>query len=235
MNFYNQRFQIGRTQQQVEDPINFPQTLQGLCFLADSGLGACQSGLGGLVKFSRKTSQNVKYSAWAALAGLLASVMLVPSPGYAQAEIDPDHYDSPNSEPIRELVRVIRYDGTFFLPYSALCNGKKLPPGKYSISFRFDGVVGRATLNQEKHAIEIAPVVQREAPKQGDEVVVLGDNQRGRTLSAVRVTGFEFVFDPKHSAAPPGGKPELTRKLPLKVIVRNEITTQVASHAPLKP
>jgi hypothetical protein len=146
---------------------------------------------------------------------------------YAQAEIDPDHFDSPNAQPIPQLVRLLRYDGTFSLPYSALCNGKKLAPGKYSISFHFDGKVGRATLNQENHAIEVAGVVQKEAPKQRDEVVVAENNQRERTLSVVRVSGFDFLFDPKRPAGPSDGMPARTKKLPLKVIVRNEIATQV--------
>jgi len=175
------------------------------------------------VKFSLKKPQSVKHGAWAiaVFVGLLGSVMLGPSPADAQAEIDPDHFDSPNTQPIPQLVRLLRYDGTFSLPYSVLCNGKELPPGKYSISLRFDSEVGRATLNQKNRAIEIAPVVQREAPKQRDEVIVLENNQTGRTLSLVRVSGFDFVFDPKHSADPPDGGPARTKKLPLKVIVRN--------------
>jgi hypothetical protein len=189
------------------------------------------------VKFSWKTTQSVKYGARAiaGIVGLLGSVMLGPSPAHAQAEVDPDHFDSPNAQPIPQLVRLLRYDGTFSLPYSVLCNGKKLAPGKYSISLRFDGKVGRATLNQKNHPIEIAPVVQTEAPKQRDEVVVVENNQTGRTLSVVRVSGFDLVLDPKHSADPPGGRPERKKKLPLKVIVRNEILSQVPSLASPKP
>ena len=189
------------------------------------------------MKFSWKTTQSVKYGARAiaVFVGVLGAVTLGPSRAYAQAEIDPDHFDSPGAQPIPQQVRLLRYDGTFSLPYSVLCNGKKLAPGKYSISFRFDGKVGRATLNQEKHAIEIAPVVQKEAPKQRDEVVVAENNQRERTLSVVRVGGFDFVFDSKHSAGPADGRPVRTKKLPMKVIVRNEITTQVPSHASLNP
>jgi hypothetical protein len=166
---------------------------------------------------------------------LLGLFTLGPPRAYPQAEIDPDHFDSPNAKPISQLVRLIRYDGTFSLPYSVLCNGKKLAPGKYSISLRFDGQIGHATLNQQNHTIEIAPVVQTEAPKQRDEVVVAENNQTGRTLSLVRVSGFDFVFDPKHSAHPSDGNPARTKKLPLKVIVRNEIATQVPSPASPKP
>ena len=97
------------------------------------------------MKFSWKTIQSVNYCAWAiaVFAGLLGcSFMLGPSRACAQAEIDPDHFDSANTEPVRQLVRVIRYDDTFSLPYSVRCNGKQLAPGKYSISLRSDGKVG---------------------------------------------------------------------------------------------
>ena len=191
----------------------------------------------GLMKFTWKTTQRVKYRAraFALFVGLLGSVMLHPSRAYAQAEIEPDHFDSPNAQPTPQLVRLLRYDGTFSLPYSVLCNGKKLAPGKYSVSLRFDGKVGRATLNQKNHAIEIASVVQMEAPKQHDEVVVVENNQTGRTLSVIRVSGFDFVLDPKLSADPSDGSPAWTKKLSLKRIVRNEIATQVPSLASPKP
>jgi hypothetical protein len=159
--------------------------------------------------------------------------MFGPSRAHAQAEIDPDHFDSPNAQSIPQLVKLL--DGTFSLPYSVLCNGKKLAPGKYSISFRFDGKVGQAILNHEGHTIEIAPVVQSKARKQRDEVVVVENNQTGRTLSVVRVSGFNLVFDPKYSEDPPGGSPEPAKKLLLKVIIGNEVLTQAPSLASPKP
>lgn len=185
------------------------------------------------MKLSAKTNQSVKYGARVVVvfAGLLGPVMLGPSRANAQAEIDPDHFDSPNAQPIRQRVSVTRYDGTFSLPYSVLCNGKKLVPGKYSISFRFEGRVGRATLNRENHATEIAGVIQTEAPQQHDEFLVVENHETVRTLSVVRVSGFDFVFDPKYSADTPGNRPESTKKLPLKVLIRKEIATQVPSLA----
>jgi hypothetical protein len=168
--------------------------------------------------------------------------MIGPSCAYAQSEIDPDHFDSPNTEPIPQTrtvdskVRVTWYNGTFFLPYSVLCNGKKLAPGKYSVSLRSDDTVGQATLNQKGHAIEISRVVQTGAPKQRDEVVVEENNKNVRTLSLVRVSGFAFVFDPKHSADPSsGGRPTHAEKLPLTVVTPNEIANKVPSRGSPKP
>jgi hypothetical protein len=196
------------------------------------------------VKFSRKTTPGVQYGAWAiaVFVGLLASLMLRPSCAYGQAEIDPDHFDSPNTEQIpqprtadRKVTRT-RYDRAFSLPYSVLCNGKKLAPGKYSISLRSDGNVGHARLTQTGHAIEIVGVVQMKAPKQHDEAVVVENNKNGRTLSVVRGSGFDFVFDPKHTAdLSPESRPTSAEKLPLVVVAPNEIAKRAPSQAPPKP
>ena len=58
-----------------------------------------------------------------ALSAALAFLALGGPGAYAQQEIDPDHFDSPNTEPVPQPrtadseVRVIRYHGTFSLPY----------------------------------------------------------------------------------------------------------------------
>jgi hypothetical protein len=198
---------------------------------------------GGLEKFSRNTTQGVKFGvqAIAVFVGLFW-VMPGPSFAYAQSEIDPDHFDSPNTEPIAQprtadsKVTELRYDGTFSLPYSVLCSGKKLAAGKYSISFRFDGKVGRATLNQKGHAIEIAGVVQTQASKQRDEVVVVENDKIGRTLSVVRISGVDFVIDPKLLADPSADRTAAhAGKTLLTVIVPNEIANRAPSLASPKP
>ena len=172
-----------------------------------------------------------------------ALALALGGPGaYAQQEIDPDHFDSPNTQPVPQpraadrKVKGAGYHGTFSLPYTALCSGKKLAPGKYSISLRSQGNVGQATLNQKGHAIDIAAAVEREMSKQHDEVAVVENNKRGRTLSVVRVSGLDFVFDPQRWAgAPADGKPTRTDKLPLTVIAPNEVANQVPSQASPKP
>jgi hypothetical protein len=76
------------------------------------------------VKLSRKTSEGVKYGPWAfaVFVGLLGSLMLGPSRAYAQFEIDPDHFDSLNTEPIPQprpadsRVAEFRRDGASSLP-----------------------------------------------------------------------------------------------------------------------
>lgn len=183
------------------------------------------------MEFSWKTTQNLKYGARAiaVFVGLLGSVTLGPSRAYSQSEIDPDHFNSPNTKPIPQprtadsKFAATRYDGAFSLPYQVQCNGKRLPPGKYSVSVRFNGKVWQATLNQKGHAIEIAAVVAAEARKphnERDEVVVIENDKKVRTLSVVRVSEFDFVFDAKPRKDPlQDNKRERTEKLPLAVIV----------------
>jgi hypothetical protein len=161
---------------------------------------------------------------------------------YAQSEIDPDHFDSPNTEPFPQpkapantQIGAIRYDGEFTLPHEVRCNGKNLPAGKYSVSLRSNGKVGQATLDQKGHTTEIAGIVQTPAAKQRNhsELVIVGNNSKGRTLSIIRVSGFDFVFDPKHSVDPSteseGARVE---KVLLTAIVPNKI---VPSHASPRP
>ena len=72
----------------------------------------------------------------------LTSLMALGGAGaYAQAEIDPDHFDSPNTEPFdqpmtQSQAHATRYDGNFSLPYAVQCRGKQLAPGKYPLLLR---------------------------------------------------------------------------------------------------
>ena len=195
------------------------------------------------MKGSSKTIQRVKCRGRAitVFLGLLGAIIFGSSCAYSQSEIDPDHFDSPNTEPIPQpgtvtsKVTEFRYDGTFSLPYSVLCNGKKLAAGQYAISVRFDGKVGHATLNQSGHAIEIARVVPTKASKQHDQIVVVENIKKERTLSLVRVRGFDFAFDPKVSARPLSDPKEREEKVLLTVIVPNGTANQVQSETEAKP
>ena len=157
---------------------------------------------------------------------------------YAQQEIDPDHFDSANTESMPQpktvdsKVRAIWFHGTFSLPYGVLCKGKKLAPGKYSISLRSDGKVGQVTFNQKGQSIEIAGVIQTEVPKQRAEAIVVENNKNGRTLSLVRISGFAFVFDPNHFAASsPNSMSRRIERLPLRVIATNDVANRGPSPA----
>ena len=119
----------------------------------------------------------------------------------AQVEIDQDHFDSLNTEPFGQPTsqsqeHATRYDGNFSLPYALRCRGKQLAPGKYSISLRSDGKFDHGVLKSKRQFIEITSVVHPQGSQRGADVVVVGSNGRARTLSAIRVEGVNFVFDP---------------------------------------
>lgn len=74
------------------------------------------------------------------LIGLAVFVGLGNPRAYAQAEVDPDHYETRDPEPLpqsntnaRGQAAKIHYAGNFVLPYRLQCNRSSLSPGKYSI------------------------------------------------------------------------------------------------------
>jgi hypothetical protein len=158
-------------------------------------------------------------SIFAISTALVFLVVLGGPAAYAQQEIDPDHFDSPNTKPMPQprtsdsKVRAIRYRGTFSLPYSVLCNGKKLAQGRYSMLLRSDGRIGRATFDNNGHAVESAGVVRAAARKERDQMVVVEKNENVRTLSVVRVHGVDFVFDARYPAIPSANSTHRRREL----------------------
>jgi hypothetical protein len=143
---------------------------------------------------------------------------------YAQAEIDPDHFDSPNTEPFdqrktQSQAHATRYDGNFSLPYAVQCSGKQLAPGKYSVSLRSDGKVGHGVLKSKSQFIKITSVVHPQGCKRGADVVVVGSNGKVRTLSAIQVAGVIFVFDPIFKrGASSSSRNECIETLPLTLV-----------------
>jgi hypothetical protein len=124
---------------------------------------------------------------------------------YAQQEIDPDHFDSPEppDQPKTEQYQVgaSRYDGKFSLPYAVQCSGRQLAPGKYSFSLHSDGKVGHGVLKSKSQFIGITSVVHPQGFKRGADFVVVGSKGKVRTLSAIQISGVNFVFDPIFAAA----------------------------------
>jgi hypothetical protein len=161
----------------------------------------------------------------AALSGLIA---LGAPPARAQSEIDPDHFEGPNTEPVGKVradtssnVGTIRYDGKVRLAHTVECNGKSLRPGRYSVSLRSDGKVAHATLNRDGRTIGIAGVVHRQAHRQENDALVVELKGTTRRLSAIQVAKLDFVLDPepqiKNSTRSQPGRLE---RLPLTETVR---------------
>jgi hypothetical protein len=78
-------------------------------------------------------------------------------------------------------------------------------------------------------------MVQKQAAKRRNEVIV-ENKRKGRVLSVIRVSGFDFVFDPRHSVDPSlDSKGARVEKVLLTLIVPNEIANRVPSQASPKP
>jgi len=149
-------------------------------------------------------------------------------PASAQFEIDPDHFEAPNTEPFDKVgtdttsdVGTIRYDGEFRLAHTVQCNGKSLHPGRYSVSIRYDGKVARATLNQDGQAIGIGGVVHRQADRLGTDALIVELQGTTRRLSAIQVAKLDFVIDqePQIKNAT-HSEPRRLERLPLTETVR---------------
>ena len=144
----------------------------------------------------------------------------------AQSEIDPDHFESPNTWPFSRPkpnaaspVAETRYERRFALPYSVLCSGNKLAPGKYAISLRSDGKVGQATLSLKGQTVGIAGVVQRQSHKRGSNTLIIEAQGKIRSRSALQVAEFDFVFDLyRQTESLSKSKPRHFEKLPFTLL-----------------
>jgi hypothetical protein len=105
----------------------------------------------------------------ACFVGLVVFVALGSPRAQAQAEIDPDHYETGDAEPLPQSktiagqVAKISCEGNFLLPSSVLrCNGSSLPPGKYLISVDSGGRTVRITLDRRDPRVSIERITQRQ-------------------------------------------------------------------------
>jgi hypothetical protein len=93
-----------------------------------------------------KKGELMKSQSIFAISAALAFSVAQGGPGaFAQQEIDPNHFDSPDTGPPDQPKSgqshgiATRYDGNFSLPYAVQCSGEQLAPGKYSVTLRSDG------------------------------------------------------------------------------------------------
>jgi len=210
-----------------------------LTLLAICGRNKNRRGRPCYVANPRKESEPMKFL-WI-LAKVTALTLLMALGGtaaYAQAEIDPDHFDSPNTEPLdqpktpQNQVSASRYDGNFSLPYAVQCSGKQLAPGKYSVSLRSDGKVGHGVLKSKSQFIEITSVVHPQGFKR--DVVVVGSKGKVRTLSAIQILGVNFVFEIFKRGASSSSNNEYIETLPLTLVSFKSSQTSTADEFPTK-
>lgn len=101
------------------------------------------------------------------LIGLAVFVGLENPRAYAQAEVDPDHYETRDPEPLPQAntnapspVDKIHYAGNFVLPYRLQCNRSSLPPGKYSIAVESEGGTVNVTVSRKGHSTKIEVITE---------------------------------------------------------------------------
>lgn len=123
---------------------------------------------------------------------------------HAQSEVDPDHFDSPNTEPVRQpklapetKAVTTHYNGKFTLPYIVQCNGKSLPPGEYSFSLHWDGKTAQAIVNSKDQSVGIVGIVHQLPRKARRDALIVENKRNSRTLSIIRVAELDFVLAPQ--------------------------------------
>jgi len=138
--------------------------------------------------------------------GLLGVLtMLKPTPCRAQAEIDPDHYDTVKNEPVPQGKPTIavsqkagNFRGTFTLSFDVDYAGLTLPPGSYSLSVRSLGKESVVTLIPEGNRVRIQAIrvrVRTASNIGGASALVLERTAERRTLSSIRLRKAGVTLD----------------------------------------
>ena len=136
------------------------------------------------------------------LIGLAVLLALGGSRAYAQFEIDPDHYETREPESIEPSktkapgLAKIHFEGNFTLPYTLQCNGRSLPPGKYSVSVDSDERTVQVTLNRAGQMLRLQGIARRQNRRRQPAALVVTRNGKVRRLSSIRVAQLDLVFDP---------------------------------------
>jgi hypothetical protein len=143
----------------------------------------------------------VKTLCMTTLLGWAAIISLGSSNAYAQFEIDPDHFETKEPEPLKPSKAgtptppaKVHYAGSFTLPYTLECNHRSLPPGKYSVSVDSDGRTALVTVNRKGAPVTLQGVERKQNRYWGREALVVERNEGIRHLSAIHLTEFDLTF-----------------------------------------
>jgi len=145
--------------------------------------------------------------------GLVAVAMaLKPTHCRAQAEIDPDHYDTVDSGPLSQASPAIavgqkvgNFRGTFTLPFDVDYAGLTLSPGSYSLSVRSVGKEWIVTLAPDGNRIKIRAIQVRVGTGSnvdGASALVFERARQRLTLTAIRVREAGITLDLRDDKAP---------------------------------
>ena|SRR5215468_4736203 len=127
---------------------------------------------------------------------LAAWAVFMPVPCRAQADTDPDQFETANVEPFDSFVQhkntgtaiqqAIDFRGTVTLPYSVTYSGMNLQPGTYFVSVRSEGrtEIGTFTL-KGRNTARMRVVILSRSRAQGPSALVLEHEGQRRTLTAI--------------------------------------------------
>jgi len=122
---------------------------------------------------------------------------------YAQAEVDPDHYDTSEavaSQPTKtntaHRAAQVHYEGSFLLPHSLQCNGRHLAPGKYSLSLSSDGKTTRLMLNRQGQVVRVREITQQRSHNLEQNALIVKRSGTTNRLAMIHLADFDFFVGP---------------------------------------
>jgi hypothetical protein len=136
--------------------------------------------------------------------GVFALMISMAQLGWAQAEIDPDHYEG-SDQPVSTAQNTATashnassFRGEFTLPFDVAYRGQILRPGSYSVSVRPVGKANIVTLIPNGKTAKVRRI-QAQASAQpgtaGANALVLECKGQERRLAAIRLNQARFTFD----------------------------------------
>ena len=135
------------------------------------------------------------------LIGLAVFVGLENPRAYAQAEVDPDHYETRDPEPLQQAntnapspVDKIHYAGNFVLPYRLQCNRSSLASRQILNCSRVRTV--NVTVSRKGHSTKIEVITKRKRPNHRRSILVVERNGSNHQLSVIQVAQSALLFSP---------------------------------------
>ena len=118
----------------------------------------------------------------------------------AQAEIDPDHYETtevahPQATATIRKTPAVHYEGVVVVPYGLECRDKKLEPGQYSLLLNSDGKATHLSLQHGRQVLRLDALRQGRGANPGPDALVIERSGRTHKLSLIHVAQMDFFFD----------------------------------------
>jgi hypothetical protein len=132
----------------------------------------------------------VKSKSLQSLLPVFILITFTPALCRAQAEINPDHFESIGSVATIATTAADRAYGSFFLPFEVQCAGAKLMPGPYSLSIRQQGRHDIVRLTPIKNGARAQSLEVTTTPQVSPEAsigLVIDRSSKQRTLTAIRL------------------------------------------------